>query len=69
MAAARSKKLIWLIGHPEDRLPSNVLPTTGDILKYFFNLRYTENNDVEESTEKAVENLMTIWVKANTYTY
>ena len=62
--STRSATSIWLIGQPEPSLPSNVLPSTGDVLKHFlyFQKHLKETNST--SANLTADNLMKIWSRA-----
>ncbi|XP_047123055.1 uncharacterized protein LOC124806322 [Hydra vulgaris] len=60
----RTRTAVWLIGQPEKDLPSNVLPTTGDVLRTFFHYHKTIKQTVSASAKSTSSDLVKIWSKA-----
>ena len=61
----RKRAAIWLIGQPEEYLPSNVLPTTGDVLLLtFFHYHKSLKQTIPMSAKSTAADLAKIWSKA-----
>jgi len=66
--STRSVTEMWLIGQVQTELPGNVLPTTGDVLKYFFYYHHVLKKSVPESAKCASHILINIWNRARILT-
>ena len=62
--ATRSKTEIWLVGQAEEKIPRNVLPASGDVLKTFFYHHHVCKKTVTESAKCTSEEVMRIWNNA-----
>ena len=60
----RIRTAVWLVGQPEKDLPSNVLPTTGDVLRTFCYYHQTIKQTVPDSAKSTSADLVNIWSKA-----
>lgn len=66
MAVANTRKNseIWLVGYTKPNLPSNVLPTLGEVLKTYFHEHIVEEKSVVESIKVVIDELIVIWDNA-----
>jgi len=62
--AARSKTEIWFVGQAQDKIPSNMLPTSGDVLRTFFYYHHVCKKTLPESAKYSSEEVMGVWNKA-----
>ena len=54
----------WLIGTEDDKILGGKLPSTRQVLRFFFHQHYTLRRTIRESARAAVREALTFWERA-----